>query len=104
MLCTTIIDGGNSLNIVSQELVEKLSLPFARHPNPFRVAWVNETSIPISCRCLITFLFGKDFEESIWCEVLPIQVSHILLERPWLFDRRVQHDGYENTYTLIRDE
>ena len=103
MLCTTIIDGGNSLNIVSQELVEKLNLPFARHPNPFRVAWVNETSIPISCGCLITFPLCKDFEESVWCEVLQIQVSHILLERPWLFDRRVQHDGYENTYTLIRD-
>ena len=32
-----------------------------------------------------------------------IKASHILLGRPWLFDRRVQHDGYENTYTLIRD-
>ena len=102
-LCTTIIDGGSSLNISSQELVEKLNLPLERHPNPFRVSWVNDTSIPVSCRCLVTFLFGKDFEESIWCEFLPIKVSHILLGRPWLFDRRVQHDGYENTYTLICD-
>ena len=62
----------------------------------------NDTSISVSC-CLVTFLFGKDFEESVWCEVLPIKVSHILLGRPWLFDRSVQHDGYENTYTLIRD-
>ena len=58
-------------------------------------------SIPISC-CLVTFLFGEDFEESVWCEVLPIKVSHILLRRRWLFYRRVQHDVYENTYTLIR--
>ena len=52
---------------------------------------------------MVTFLFRKDFEESVWCEVLPIKVSHILLGRPWLFDRRVQHDGYENTCTLILD-
>ena len=45
----------------------------------------------------------KDFEESVWCETLPIKVSHILLGRPWLFDRRVQHDGYENTYALIHN-
>ena len=53
---------------------------------------------------MVTFLFGKDFEESVWCEVLPIKVSHILLGRPWLFDRRVQHNGYENTYALIHNE
>ncbi|RVW26657.1 RNA-directed DNA polymerase-like [Vitis vinifera] len=28
-----------------QELVEKLNLKTERHPNPFRVAWVNDTSI-----------------------------------------------------------
>ena len=33
-----IIDGGSSLNIASQELVEKLNLKTERHPNPFRVA------------------------------------------------------------------
>ncbi|WJZ85709.1 hypothetical protein VitviT2T_005229 [Vitis vinifera] len=102
-LCTMIIDGGSSLNIASQELVEKLNLKTERHPNPFKVAWVNDTSIPVSFRCLVTFLFGKEFEESVWCEVLPIKVSHILLGRPWLFDRKVQHDGYENTYALIHN-
>ena len=95
------IDGGSSLNIALQELVEKLNLKTERHPNPFRVAWVNDTSIPVSFRSLVTFLFGKDFEEFVWCEVLPIKVSYILLGRPWLFDRRVQRDGYENTYALI---
>ena len=102
-LCTTIIDGDSNLNIASQELVEKLNLPLKKHPNPFQVAWVNDTSIPISYRCLVTLFFSKDLEEFVWCEVLPIKVSHILLGSPWLFDRRVQHDGYENTYTLIRD-
>ncbi|RVW76445.1 Transposon Tf2-12 polyprotein [Vitis vinifera] len=43
------------------------------------------------------------YDESVWCEVLPIKVSHILLGRPWLFDRKVQHDGYENTYALIHN-
>ena len=72
-LCTTIIDGGSSLNIALQELVEKLNLPLERHPNPFQVARVNDISILVSCRCLVTFLLGKDFEESVWCEVLPIK-------------------------------
>ena len=56
-LCTMIIDGGSSLNIVSQELVEKLNLKTERYPNPFKVAQVNDTSISVSFRCLVTFLF-----------------------------------------------
>ena len=97
-----IIDGGSGLNIVVQELIEKLNLKIKRHPNPLQVAWDSDSFIPISCCCLITFLFGKDFEESIWCKVLTIKVSH-LLRRLWLFDRRGQHDNYKNKYTLIHN-
>ena len=77
-----IIDGGDNLNIASQDLVEKLNLKIETNPNPFQVAWVNNTFIPISFRCLVTFLFGKDFEEFVWCEVLPVKISHILLGKP----------------------
>ncbi|GJW49330.1 putative reverse transcriptase domain, zinc finger, CCHC-type, aspartic peptidase domain protein [Tanacetum coccineum] len=28
---------------------------------------------------------------------------HILLGRPWLYDHRVKHDGYRNTYTFKKD-
>ena len=76
------IDGGSSLNIALQELVEKLNLKTERHPNPFKVAWVNDTPISVNFCYSVTFFFGKDFEESVWCEVLPIKVCHILLGRP----------------------
>ena len=33
----------------------------------------------------------------------PMKVAHIMLGRPWLFYERIQHDGYENTYTLVRN-
>ena len=75
-----IIDGGSGLNMVVQELIKKLNLKIKRHPNPLQVAWDSDSFIPISCCCLITFLFGKDFEESIWCKVLTIKISHIYLE------------------------
>ena len=32
-----------------------------------------------------------------------MDACHVLLGRPWLFDCRVIHDGYQNTYTLIKD-
>ena len=98
-----LIDGGSSLNIALQELVEKLNLKIEDHPNPYQIAWVNDTSTLVSSRCLVMFNFSNNFELSAWCDILPMKVSHIMLGRPWLFDERVQHDGYENTYTLVHN-
>jgi len=32
-----------------------------------------------------------------------MDACHISLGRPWLFDRKVMHDRYQNTYTLLKD-
>nr|GEX70583.1 reverse transcriptase domain-containing protein [Tanacetum cinerariifolium] len=37
------------------------------------------------------------------CEVISMDACHILLGRPWLYDRRVKHDGHRNTYTFKKD-
>lgn len=29
-----------------------------------------------------------------------MHVGHILLSRPWQFDRKVMHDGYKNRYSF----
>ena len=33
-----------------------------------------------------------------------MQASHILLGRPWQFDRKVMHDGFQNRYSLVKDD
>ncbi|MFS7953592.1 hypothetical protein Hanom_Chr07g00620551 [Helianthus anomalus] len=32
-----------------------------------------------------------------------MDACHVLLGRPWLFDRKVVHDGYKNTYSFVED-
>ena len=34
------------------------------------------------------------------CDVLEISACHILLGRPWKYDKRTIHNGYTNTYTI----
>ena len=97
------IDGGSCYNLASEEFVEKLNIKTEDHSNPYQRAWVNDTSILVSSRCLVTFNFSNNFELSTWCDVLSMKVAHIMLGRPWLFYERVQHNGYENTYTLVRN-
>ena len=37
------------------------------------------------------------------CDVIHMDVCHILLGRPWQFDRNVIHDERKNTYTLKKN-
>jgi len=36
-----------------------------------------------------------------FCDAAPMHVGHILLGRPWQFDRKLTHDGYKNRYALL---
>ena len=36
------------------------------------------------------------------CDVMPMDICHMLLGRLWSFDKHVVHDGQANTYTLTK--
>lgn len=38
------------------------------------------------------------YQEGIWCNVLPMDVSDVLFGRPWLYDHDVTHFERTNTY------
>ena len=53
--------------------------------------------------CLVSFSIGKNYQDEIWCDVVPMDACHLLLGRPWQFDRNANHDGIKNTYTFWKD-
>jgi len=52
---------------------------------------------------LIALSIGKNYQDEIWCDILPMDACHILLGRLGLFDRKVKHGGCQNIYTLLKD-
>jgi hypothetical protein len=56
----------------------------------------------VTQQCLLNFQIGN-LNEKILCDVVEMEACHILLGRPWLFDRNVSHDGRENTYEFKKD-
>ena len=95
-----IVDSGSCMNVVSASMVERLKLPVEPHPQPYKVAWINNMSIPVNQHCLVSLSCGI-YSDSIWCDVIPMKVAHIILGRPWLYDRDVHHCGKENTYSFM---
>jgi len=99
-ICSLIIDGGSCVNVASETMVKKLGLKTQKHPKPYRLQWLNEEGeMRVSTQVSIPLSIGR-YEDEILCDVIPMEASHILLGRPWQFDRRVTHDGFTNKHSF----
>jgi hypothetical protein len=97
-----IIDGGSCTNVASTILVEKLNLPTLKHSRPYKLQWLNDCGeVRVDRQVLVTFSIGKYLDE-VLCDVVPMHAGHILLGRPWQYDRRVTHDGFKNMYSFVK--
>ena len=95
-----IIDGGSCSNVASTIMVEKLGLPTIKHPQPYKLQWLNNCGeVKVKKQVLVSFRIGK-YEDQVLCDVVPMQAAHILLGRPWQYDRKVKHDGFTNKYSF----
>jgi hypothetical protein len=102
-VCKVIVDSGSTENLVSMEMVEKMELETIDHPSPYRVSWLQKGhQVIVTKQCLVEFKIGG-YNDKILCDVIPMDVCHILLGRPWKYDRNVIHDGRMNTYTLEKN-
>jgi hypothetical protein len=98
--CKLVIDGGSTIHVVSKSAIARLNLKVEPHPQPFfRVAWVDKTTLPVTERFLVPIQLG-DYKDEVYCDVFPMDVAHILLGRPWLYDLDVTNHGRENTYVF----
>ena len=100
-MCCLIVDSGSCTNIVSEEAVAKLALFTEPHPVPYRLAWLNtKTDLRITKMCRVPLSIGSSYKDLVCCDVIPMDACHILLGRPWQYDRRTIHDGFLNTYAF----
>lgn len=97
-----MIDAGSRRNVVSEEACRKLGLSRENHPAPCTLTWLKErTEIRISQRGLVPFSIGQYYKYKIFCDVVPMDVSHLLLGRPWQYDHDVSHNGKTNVYSFV---
>ena len=97
--CKLVIDGGSLMNVVSKDAVKLLNLKVEPHPNPFRLARVNDHTLHVTQRCVVSIQRG-DYKDEIYCDVLPMDVAHVILCHPWLYDLNVTNFGKDNIYSF----
>src|SRR5215216_1918243 len=95
-----IIEGGSCHNLASEELCSKLGLVKMKHPRRYKVQWLSDSdTIKVEHTVQVSFKIGA-YEDSLECNMVPMSVFHLLLGRPWQFDRGVIHNGRTNHYSF----
>ena len=101
--CQLVIDSGSTDNLVSTEVIEKLKLKTREHPTPYKVSWLQKGhQLLVKEKCEIELQMGS-YKDKIMCDVMPMDVCHILLGRPWQYDRAAVYAGKRNTYKFFKD-
>ena len=54
-------------------------------PHPYNVNWADTIAQPITQHCQVP-IYISSYENRVWCNVLDIDVAHILLDRSWFYD------------------
>ena len=99
--CSLIIDGGSCTNVASLIMVESLGLPTTRHPHPYRLQGLSENGeVRVYKQVCLPFSIGPYCDE-VMCDIIPMHATHVILGRPWQFDKYVTFDGRSNKYTLL---
>ncbi|XP_022867746.1 uncharacterized protein LOC111387423 [Olea europaea var. sylvestris] len=98
--CKVIVDSGSCINVVSKATISRLGLKPVPHPQPYSVSWVDTSSIAVKEHCLVHIQF-LEYKDHIWCDVISMDVGHIILGRPWLFDLDVTIYGRSNSCSFM---
>jgi hypothetical protein len=96
-----IIDGGSCNNLASSDMVDKLALTTKPHPRPYHIQWLNNSGKEKVTKLVqLNFAIGP-YHDVVECDVVPLQACHILLGRPWQFDKDSMHHGRLNQYSFL---
>jgi hypothetical protein len=99
--CDMIIDGGSCNN---SDLVDQLALTTEPHPRPYHIQWLNNNGkAKVTKLVRIKFSIGS-YRDVVECDVVPMQACHILLGRPWQFDKDSMQHGRLNQYSFLHHD
>ena len=57
--------------------------------------------VTVSKRALVSISIGSTYKDDVVCDVVPMDTCHLLLGRPWEYERNIDHNGRSNTYSFL---
>ena len=103
-LVDAVIDSGSQKNLISQSLVKSLGLTTSKHPCPYPLGWIQkEGGLDIVHQCRFKFALDEQYLDEFTCDVVPLDVCHVMLGSPYLWDRDAVLYQREQKYSFVKD-
>jgi len=85
-------------------LVDKLALTIIPHPKPYKLQCLNESGdLTVQHQVKVKLSIGK-YQDSVLCDVVPMEACHVLLGRPWQLEKKAMHNLPMKSPSLTRIE
>jgi hypothetical protein len=99
-----IIDPGSQKNLISEDLVSKMSLETEPHPEPYVLGWIKKgVELRVTRQCTFKFAITGRYIDTVTCEVVPLDVSHVVFGSPYIYDRDGIFYRREQKYRFVLD-
>ncbi|XP_052479564.1 uncharacterized protein LOC128034763 [Gossypium raimondii] len=80
-VCVVIIDSGSCTNVASSVMVDRLGLKTTKHPNPYKLQWLNDGGeLKVTKQVVVPFSIGN-YKDEVLCDVVSMDATHLLLGR-----------------------
>ena len=85
-------------------MVKQLGLETIKHPRPYPLGWIcKNANLQVTRSCLLRFSINSNFLDEIELDVVPLEISCIVLGSPYLYDGKEVFHHHENKYHLFKD-
>ena len=99
-----LLDSGSQPNLILEDLVKKLNLETVPHHKPYPLGWiVNNANLQVTRKCLFKFAITEKFIDEVEQDVVPLNISGIILGSTYLYDRKAVFYHHENKYLLLNN-
>ena len=77
-----------------------MNLKMTVHQKPYRVAWLQKgQQVLLNEQFQVKFQIGK-YQDEVKCDIIEMDACHVLLGRPWQFDKEAVHERKRNVFSF----
>lgn len=99
-----LLDSGSQSNLISEDLVKKLNLEIVPHHKTYPLGWiVNNANLQVTRKCLFKFTITEKFIDEVELDVVPLDISGIILGSPYFYDMKALFCRHGNKYILLKN-
>jgi hypothetical protein len=103
-LVAAIIDPGSQKNLIAEEVVQRMRLETRPHPYPYVLGWIKKgVELRVERQCTFKFAITSKYVDEVTCEVVPLDMSHVVFGSPYIYDRDAILYRREHKYRLVKD-